>query len=125
MNVDPSKITLGAMLLVLILLAFAVFGMSGGQKGYDEFAQCLTQKGFKMYGSVHCGHCNEQKTMFGDSWQYIDYVECSLPNGPGQAEECRQAGIRAYPTWVLPDGTEVLGKQSFETLSGLSGCPLP
>lgn len=126
MKVDISKPGMGlSIVLVLIVLAVAVFGIGMvEERNYDEFAQCLTDKGFKMYGSVYCDHCEEQKEAFGSGWQYIDYVECSLPNGPGQKAECYDAGIRAYPTWELPDGTKVLGKQSFEKLSELSGCEL-
>ena len=112
-------------LIALMVIAVVVFATSlPEEKNYDEFAQCLTDKGLKMYGSVYCGHCNAQKRMFGSSWEYIDNAECTSQYG-GQTEECVEAGIRAYPTWVLPDGTQLLGEQSFEKLSELSGCPLP
>ncbi len=121
-----TKLGLGfGIAVVLVMMTVAVFGIgSPDEKNYDGFAQCLTEKGLKMYGSANCGHCNSQKDMFGSSWQYVDYVECSSLYG-GQTEACLQAGIRGYPTWVLPDGTQVLGRQSFERLSELSGCPLP
>lgn len=92
---------------------------------YDEFAQCLTQKGVKMYGAYWCPHCNNQKEMFGSSWQYIDYVKCALRNSRGQTPSCREAGIRAYPTWVFPDGRKIEGELSFKELSEYSGCQLP
>ena len=40
---------------------------------------------------------------------------------PEQAEACREAGIRAYPTWVLSDGQRREGVQSLEALSSWSG----
>ena len=121
-----SKLFLGfGVAFVLVFLAVLVFGADvPEEKNHDEFAQCLTDKGFKMYGSVYCGHCNAQKKMFGSSWEYVTHFECSSQYG-GQTEECVEAGIMAYPTWVLPDGTQVLGEQSFEKLSELSGCSLP
>lgn len=36
-----------------------------------------------MYGSVNCPHCQKQKAMFGDSFQYVTYVECME-----EAERC-------------------------------------
>lgn len=110
--------------IALMVIAVVVFATSlPEEKNYDEFAQCLTEKGVKMYGAYWCGHCNAQKEAFGGSWQYVDYVECAT-SGSGQAEECLEAGINAYPTWVLPDGTQAVGEQSFERLSELSGCEL-
>jgi len=91
--------------------------------GYDDFAQCLTDTGVKMYGASWCGHCSSQKNDFGESWQYIDYVECS--SSTGQAPECAAAGIRGYPTWVFPGGEKLSGHRSFEELSAKSGCALP
>lgn len=84
----------------------------------DSFAQCLTEKGATMYGSRFCSHCSDQKDMFGDSFQYIDYVECSEDK-----QACAEAGIRAYPSWVI-DGDVVVGKQPLHKLAGLSMCSL-
>lgn len=95
-----------------------------GLSGYDAFAQCLAEKGVKMYGASWCGHCTNQKLAFGESWQYVDYVECSTSGG-GQAPECAAAGIRGYPTWVFPGGEKLSGERSFEELSQKSGCELP
>ena len=41
--------------------------------------------------------------------------------GVPQAEACNAAEIRAYPTWVLPDGDRKVGVQSLEALSRWSG----
>ncbi|MBI5803096.1 hypothetical protein HY448_00190 [Candidatus Pacearchaeota archaeon] len=91
---------------------------------YDDFAKCLTQNGVKMYGAYWCPHCNEQKEMFGNSWDYIEYVECSLPNAAGQTTICNQAGISGYPTWELGNSTRLQGTQTFEMLSKLTGCSI-
>ncbi len=78
-----------------------------------------------MFGAYWCGHCQNQKKMFGDSWQYVNYVECSLPNQGGQTDYCKQLDIKGYPTWEFQDGTRKSGEVSFEELSRLSGCSLP
>ena len=90
---------------------------------YGAFAQCMTNSGVKMYGAYWCPHCNNQKEMFGDSWQYINYIECSLPNRAGQTQFCNDAGIRAYPTWEFI-GQRIEGELTLEQLSQLSGCQL-
>ena len=52
----------------------------------------------------------------------VTYVECRKPKQLAeQAEACNAAEIRAYPTWVLPDGRRKVGVQSLEALSRWSG----
>ncbi|MBI2146731.1 hypothetical protein HYU22_05320 [Candidatus Woesearchaeota archaeon] len=77
-------------LLPLILL---LSSCSSGPGKYDAFAQCLTENGVKMYGAYWCPHCLNQKEDFGKSWQYVNYIECSLPGNQGQTEICATAGI--------------------------------
>lgn len=61
----------------------------------DSFAQCLADKGVKMYGAEWCPHCKEQKEMFGESFAKIEYVECTIDQ-----VKCNIAGIKGYPTWI-------------------------
>lgn len=77
-----------------------------------------------MYGAYWCPHCQEQKKMFGGSWDKVDYIECSLPNRAGETAICNQAGITSYPTWQFADGTRKTGTLSLEDLSFFSGCAL-
>lgn len=112
------------MLLVLIPIAlFAVLSVKPGKPGqYDQLAKCLTEKGVKMYGAFWCAHCKAQKKAFGDSFKYINYIECSLPDGKTQTEVCIQAGIKGYPTWEFSDGSRLDGQVSFEELASKSAC---
>jgi hypothetical protein len=91
---------------------------------YDDFAQCLTALQVVKYGSDLCPHCLAQKELFGNSFQYVSYIECNQ-----HPDLCIEAEITAYPTWVFYDfeGTQmsrVQGKQGLEELSLLSGCSL-
>ena len=96
----------------------------------DSFAQCLKEKGVKMYGSYICSACLAQIKMFGGhegSFKYIDYVECH-PRGPNpQTDLCLKRDIKKTPTWILEkDGVEINrleGYQTFESLGEFSGCP--
>ena len=65
-------------------------------KNYDSFAKCLTEKGAVMYGAVWCAHCKDQKKAFGDSFQYIKYVECTE-----NTKLCLDDGVNGYPTWII------------------------
>ena len=62
----------------------------------DGFAKCLTEKGWAMYGAIWCSHCLAQKKLFGESFQYIKYVEC-----PDNTQLCLDKGIIGYPTWLV------------------------
>jgi len=85
---------------------------------YDALAKCLTQKGVVMYGLKTCPHCADQKAMFGDSFQYVTYVECS-----DQATLCQAKGIQFVPAWEI-DGSISTGVKTLEELASAAGCPL-
>ncbi|MDY6766476.1 MAG: hypothetical protein SVW77_03845 [Candidatus Nanohaloarchaea archaeon] len=90
----------------------------------DSFAQCLTENNATFYGSFRCGHCADQKAMFGDAMQYIDYVECH-PDGPqAQPRMCREKNIRGTPTWIIGD-ERYTGTQTLQDLAQATGCTLP
>ncbi len=116
-----------------IIILVVILGSIGGliaynnyqskQPGlYDDLAQCLTKNGVKMYGAYWCPHCQAQKKAFGNSWKFIDYIECALPGGQGQTKECTDAKIEGYPTWVNKDNKRVSGEQSMSALTDFGGC---
>jgi len=85
---------------------------------YDSFAECLTEKGFVMYGSQYCGYCAKQRELFGDSFKLVNYVECTE-----NEDLCMEKGIQGVPTWFYPEG-EISGLQTLKKLSELSGCDI-
>lgn len=89
-------------------------------KDLDDLAKHLTQIGVKMYGAASCHACAYQKELFGNSWQYINYVECGTTDGTGQAKVCQTAKIKAYPTWEFPDGKKVIGVMPLSELANKS-----
>lgn len=125
MPVKPSKyLGVAILLIVLGLIAFGVW-RSLKPSPYTAFAQCLTDKGVKMYGAWWCPHCAAQKQVFGNAFKKITYIECS-PNGTKEmSAECKAAGIEGYPTWVFSDGTKTSGEQTTGDLARASGCQLP
>ncbi|HEV8289678.1 MAG TPA: hypothetical protein VGQ00_01855 [Candidatus Norongarragalinales archaeon] len=121
---DMKKIIIFAVVIVAVLAAVIWFFSSQPGK-YDAFAQCLTDKGVKMYGAFWCPHCIEQKEMFGSSSKYINYVECSLPDKSDQTQVCKDAQIVSYPTWEFANGQRTTGARTLQELAFRSGCQLP
>lgn len=108
----------------LVAMALLNRGVRADGQALDQLAQCLSDKGVKMYGSTWCGHCQKQKAMFGTAFSKIDYVECAVPdNSRAQAKECEDVGITSYPTWQFGLGDRLTGEVSLEKLAAKAGCP--
>src|SRR3989338_10958577 len=92
----------------------------------SDLAKCLAANGAKVYWASSCSHCQDQKALFGEDWKFINYIECEAPGDPNtQKDECMQAGITAYPTWVFKDGQVKQGFASMDELVQMSGCKSP
>lgn len=87
----------------------------------EALAQCLTDKGIKLYSASWCRPCQWQKRQFGSALSKLAYVECDA--SVASDSDCREAGIRSYPTWRFPDGRKVSGARSLSEMARLSGCP--
>jgi len=121
------SLIIGAIVVVLLVIiaGLAVMEMTKPKVSNEkiaDFAKCLTEKGAKMYGTFWCSHCKNQKEMFADAFQYINYVECDLGGGK-VAQECIEKGIEGYPRWII-NGKQYAGKQTFQELADASGCEL-
>ena len=111
-------------LIFLVLAVSGCLGQSPQSSKMDDFAKCLSDSGAAFYGAYWCQHCSNQKQMFGESLEFVNYIECSLPNRAGQTRACMDAGIKGYPTWEFGDGSRASGEQTFEELGQKSGCLL-
>ena len=116
-------------LLIILVLAVFLVGCGddsmtgeamadtvGAENGDSSLAQCLTEKGVKMYGTEWCSHCKNQKAAFGSDFQYIDFIDCDQ-----NRNACQAAGVKGYPTWKI-DGKNYPGEQPLERLAALAGC---
>jgi len=102
------KISLG----ILVLLGVGLFAIQKVQAPgpYDGFAKCLKEKGAVMYGADFCKYTAEQISMFGKSYEHLDYRDYTAGKD-----------IKITPTWVIDD--EYYERvQSFEKLAELTGC---
>lgn len=112
-------------IISLFLGIVLLFLTACGSSPYDTFAQCLTDKNSTVYGAFWCPHCARQKELFGNSFEKVNYVECSLPDKSGQTEACISANITSYPTWEFSNGERVQGVQTLQQLAQKSSCTLP
>src|SRR3989338_4379734 len=117
MKIKNFYLTVFCITLILIVASCSAKNESETESRLDAFAKCLSDNGIKMYGAYWCTHCNNQKQMFAESWKYVNYIECSLPNRAGQTQICSGAGINAYPTWEFANGDRIEGGLSLGQLS--------
>jgi glutaredoxin len=110
------------LVILLIIASYFVYN-NYNKKNYDDFAKCLTNKEVKFFGTFWCSHCKEQKKLFGNSVQYLNYVECDSRGKNPNQELCQKEGINGYPTWII-NNTKIEGVLSLEELADYSGCSL-
>lgn len=120
---SPAKAFTLLIVLGAILLAAFLYSQSGaahatyeGPRATEEFAECISDSGAILYGTSWCSHCQNQKALFGSTIEKINFIDCGASR-----EACSEAGITAYPTWVI-GGEKYLGTQSLEKLAQLTGC---
>lgn len=119
-----------SVIIVLILGIIATVLLKGestppGPGKYDQFAQCLKDKGAVFYGAFWCSHCQAQKKLFGSSAKLLPYVECSTLDGRSMLPVCTDKKIEGYPTWEFTDGSRMSGEISLEKLAEKTTCILP
>ncbi len=109
----------------LLLLAAFTSAQQSQQDKMDAFTKCLNKKKVIMFGSFLCPHCDDQKKMFGNSFKYVHYVECSQMGSPQDVNACKLAQVRYTPTWIIDHGEWLVGVQTLKQLSDKTGCTLP
>lgn len=120
-NSKIAAIIIGILSLAVLILIYKTGGSDKPPAGfYNDFAKCLTGKGIEMYGKNSCSYCEKEKNNFGDSFKFINYIECSA-----DPKKCVEKGVNRLPTWIFPDGKKLEGVQGLDKLSEESGCALP
>lgn len=96
-----KKLALSLILLAGIIVAgcSSQSGTQYSQEVLNDFVACLNDNGAQMFGDDSCPYCIQQKTFFGDAFEEIEYIQCSI-----QPVQCEVAGITGYPTWKGPQG---------------------
>lgn len=107
-----------SLLVAALIMALLFFWPHTARSG-KSFAQCLSEKGWVMYGSDFCPFCKSQKEIFSDDAVNIKYVNCDF-----YADICKSRNINSYPVWAQNDKLFIKGVQSLQNLSELSGCEI-
>jgi len=115
------KLSIVGIVILVFIISSISYLTSQENPEISELAQCLTDGGATMYGAYWCGHCIDQKNLFGNSFKYVDYIECDERGDNSQPERCQIEGITGYPTWKI-NGQTIPGKISLNELSGMVGC---
>ncbi|MEE8442945.1 MAG: vitamin K epoxide reductase family protein, partial [Dehalococcoidia bacterium] len=126
---------LTASILVVVLAASTVLQFNVGEFVAGEpvvdgpessttiLAKHLSETGAVMYGAYWCPHCADQKAIFGDAIEYINYVECDPKGEDGNPFQCALKRIQVYPTWEI-GGRMYEGVFQLQALAELSGLTL-
>ncbi len=120
-----TLVTLG--IVGIVVAGLLVYGFKSAETPgkLDALAQCVKDRGAIFYGAFWCPHCQAQKALFDKSEKLLPYVECSTPDGKGQKQNCTDAGVTGYPTWVFADGSRLVGNVSLVDLAAKTSCALP
>lgn len=122
---NKSKSYTLVLVALIVIAGIAVYFIYQPRTGsspntMDAFAKCLSDRGFVMYGLYSCPHCEAEKQLFGNSFKYVKYVECSE-----DPQKCTAEKVDAVPTWIESDGSRLVGTQPLQALAQASGCRLP
>ncbi|MEK6909355.1 MAG: hypothetical protein AABX23_04865 [Nanoarchaeota archaeon] len=113
---------------IILILTFALkSGSNYSSEDVDSFAKCLTENGAVMYGAFWCPHCAKVKKAFGESFRYINYVECDPRGDNEQSLLCIEKEIQSYATFEFNNdvNTRLVGEPTFEELAIATGCIAP
>lgn len=110
--------TVGIGSIAVVVMLMAGCSVSNDTPETLALAQCLTEKGAKMYGTNRCPHCTATKELFGyKSFQSVTFIDCDK-----NKNACGLASVTGYPTWVFADGSRLQGEQPLATIAEAAGC---
>ena len=88
------------------------------------FAKSLRDAGVIFFGADWCPNCRQQKLLFEDGSQFLNFVEVTnpdhTPNARGTSEN-----VFTYPTWQFQNGSRQSGILTLAQLSTASGIAIP
>jgi len=96
----------------VIIVAILILTRPNNQVS-EEITKCIGENS-ELYVQLGCSACENQKEMFGDSYQYLNIIDCWF-----ETDKCD--GIIATPTWII-NNEKYIGVQSIEKLQELTGC---
>lgn len=107
-----------------------------------KVGEALSKRKAIMFGTFWCPYCDQERQELGADVflggakrdPLVAYVECDKKGAGSNADLCRQAGIKSFPTWALSTDTEdedlpyalypgAKGLAGLEILTGLREAP--
>ena len=126
-----KKTIIGVGIIVIVIIILLLFRDDSGTlknseiNPYNDFAQCITDSGAKLYCADWAAQCGEQKKVFGEDAKFLTYIECSSPDSRKRNAQCKKDNIEKYPTWEFADGKRIEDLLSFDELEKETGCKAP
>lgn len=105
-------VNLSIITIILIIGIYYIF-IRQVEQPPEEIAQCIGENSI-LYTLPTCGHCRDQKELFGEYSKNLTVVDCK-----SEPEKC--SDIRNVPTWRINNKLYV-GVQSIDYLKKLTGC---
>jgi hypothetical protein len=110
---------IAVVVLAVLVATYILFFQPQSQTNYDSFAKCLTENGLVMAGTDTCHFCQQEKSAFGNSFQFVNYENCATDQN-----FCISTNIVSTPTWLQNGKIVHVGFLTLQELSQLSGCSL-
>jgi len=104
-------------ILICVVVLAAAYFLRPSASAYKAEAPKTASQPLTLYGSATCGWCKKQKEEL--EGMEVPYVDCNE-----KSDICKEKGISAYPTFILPDGTQLKGFQTKDKIAAIINAPV-
>jgi len=103
-------------IIILAVIAVSWYFLSGNSQNADEqLAKCIGSKSI-LYMQEGCIACKKQENIFGDSYKFLNKVDCIH-----DSTRCLIENITATPTWQI-NNEKYKGVKTLDELKNMTGC---
>lgn len=114
MKSKETKTFLTLIAIVIVVIIIIIYATSN-QTPEAKTAKCIGENSILIVSKT-CGHCANQKAMFGDNLKYLNML--SIDEDPSLLEKYDLPGV---PGWII-NRESYVGVQSIERLKELTSC---
>jgi len=123
-NKRSKFINASMIILIIIMSFFAIIKINSSeekeklsQEGIQNLINELNDKNITLYGMSWCPHCKDQKSLFGENIDELDYIDCDI----SPDDICKELSV--VPVWITPDEKIFVGQMSLSEIERISsGC---
>jgi len=103
-------------IIILAILTISWYFLPGDNPNLDEqLAKCIGSKSI-LYMQEGCIACREQEKIFGDSYKFLNKVDCIQ-----DSTRCLIENVTATPTWQI-NNKKYKGVKTIDELKNMTGC---